>query len=82
MSEHEAGIARKAKILSFLLKYRGAGVFGGLKDDAATAETPPPDTEGKPAQFVDDLEAMGPAPGRAPPAPRGSRRCGRASDRC
>ena len=61
MSAQEPGVVRKARILSFLLKYRSAGVFGGLKDDDATAQAPSPDTEGKPAQFVDDLEAMGPA---------------------
>ena len=57
----QSGMARTAKILQFLLKYRNAGVFNGLDLDAATAEhdveVP---TEGKPEQFVTDLEALGP----------------------
>ena len=52
----QSGMARTAKILQFLLKYRNAGVFNGLDLDAATAEhdveVP---TEGKPEQFVTDL---------------------------
>ena len=57
----EGGLARTAKILRFLLKYRNAGVFSGLDLDAATAEHGiPPQTEGRPEQFVSDLEALGP----------------------
>ncbi|KGM57733.1 ABC transporter substrate-binding protein [Lysobacter arseniciresistens ZS79] len=57
----ESGLARTAKILRFLLKYRNAGVFSGLDLDAATAgHDIPPQTEGRPEQFVSDLEALGP----------------------
>ncbi|NUS38739.1 MAG: AarF/ABC1/UbiB kinase family protein [Lysobacter sp.] len=61
MIETSSGLARTAQILRFLLKYRSAGVFTGL--DLATADAehaPPPATEGKPEEFVDDLEALGP----------------------
>ncbi|MGH8085835.1 MAG: ABC1 kinase family protein [Lysobacter sp.] len=57
----ESGLARTAKILRFLLKYRNAGAFSGLDLDAATAgHDIPPQTEGRPEQFVSDLEALGP----------------------
>ncbi len=55
------GLARTAQILRFLLKYRRAGVFTGLDLEAASVDPvalPPP--EGKPEEFVDDLEALGP----------------------
>lgn len=62
MTETSSGLARTAQILRFLLKYRSAGVFTGLDLDAADAEhAPPPATEGRPEEFVDDLEALGPA---------------------
>ncbi|WP_133500995.1 ABC1 kinase family protein [Cognatilysobacter terrigena] len=65
MSEPTSGIARTAQILKFLLKYRTAGIFTGLDQDAVLQEV---DAEadaqagepGKPEQFVDDLEALGP----------------------
>jgi predicted unusual protein kinase regulating ubiquinone biosynthesis (AarF/ABC1/UbiB family) len=61
MTEHASGLARTAQILQFLLKYRRAGVFTGLDLDAATLDPGTvPDIEGKPEQFVDDLEALGP----------------------
>ena len=60
MSESASGLARTAQILRFLLKYRSAGVFSGLDLDAASPEHLPPATEGKPEEFVDDLEALGP----------------------
>jgi predicted unusual protein kinase regulating ubiquinone biosynthesis (AarF/ABC1/UbiB family) len=57
-----SSLARTSQILQFLLKYRSAGVFTGLDLDAATL---PADSavgeEGKPEQFVSDLEALGPA---------------------
>ncbi len=57
----EGGIARTTHILGFLLKYRNAGVFTGLDLDAAgidqVAES---ETDGKPDEFVADLEALGP----------------------
>ncbi len=61
---HSHGLARTARILAFLLKYRSAGVFTGLDLDgagagAAPGDAPPP-TEGRPEAFVDDLEALGP----------------------
>ena len=61
--DHDHGLARTARILAFLLKYRSAGVFTGLDLDgtaAAPATAPPPPTEGRPESFVDDLEALGP----------------------
>ena len=62
MNDSPSSLGRTAQILRFLLKYRSAGVFTGLDLDAATVETEgTPDTEGKPEQFVADLEALGPA---------------------
>ncbi|MDQ3228222.1 MAG: AarF/UbiB family protein, partial [Pseudomonadota bacterium] len=61
MTEPATGIARTAQILHFLLKYRSAGVFTGLDLDAATLD--PAETtqaEGRPEEFVSDLEALGP----------------------
>ncbi|MEO6366284.1 MAG: AarF/UbiB family protein [Luteimonas sp.] len=61
MTESATGLARTAQILRFLLKYRSAGVFTGLDLDAATLD--PADTaqaDGKPEEFVTDLEALGP----------------------
>lgn len=61
MTESESGLARTAQILHFLLKYRSAGVFSGLKVD--TDNLPPdqqPPTAGKPEEFVGDLEKLGP----------------------
>ncbi|MGV8942269.1 MAG: ABC1 kinase family protein [Lysobacter sp.] len=57
-----SGIARTVQILRFLLKYRNAGIFSGLDlNDVAVAEQDEaPPTAGKPEQFVDDLEALGP----------------------
>ena len=61
MTDSTSGLARTAQILRFLLKYRSAGVFTGLDLDAATLDPDNlPQTEGKPEQFVDDLEALGP----------------------
>ena len=61
MTAAPTGVARTAQILRFLLKYRNAGVFTGLDLDAATTEHDiPPQTEGRPEQFVSDLEALGP----------------------
>ncbi|MDQ3057494.1 MAG: AarF/UbiB family protein, partial [Pseudomonadota bacterium] len=61
MNEPATGLTRTAQILRFLLKYRRAGVFTGLDLDASTLD--PADTaqaEGKPEEFVADLEALGP----------------------
>ena len=61
MTDQASGLARTAQILSFLFKYRRAGVFTGLDLDAANLDPATmPDTEGKPEEFVDDLEALGP----------------------
>lgn len=63
MSEPTTGFARQAQILRFLLKYRTAGVFSGLDQDAMLQEVEA-ETEraepGKPEEFVRDLEALGP----------------------
>ena len=64
MTDQASGLARTAQILGFLFKYRGAGVFTGLDLDAATLEPGMvPESDGKPEQFVDDLEALGKATG-------------------
>ena len=61
MTESTHGLARTAQILRFLLKYRRAGVFTGLDLDATSLDPAQvPATEGKPEEFVDDLEALGP----------------------
>jgi predicted unusual protein kinase regulating ubiquinone biosynthesis (AarF/ABC1/UbiB family) len=61
MNESSSGLGRTAQILQFLLKYRSAGVFTGLDLDAATLDAgTEPATEGKPAEFANDLEALGP----------------------
>ncbi|MCJ0824621.1 AarF/UbiB family protein [Luteimonas sp. 50] len=61
MTDQASGLARTAQILSFLFKYRRAGVFTGLDLDAANLDPAAmPETEGKPEEFVDDLEALGP----------------------
>ena len=59
MNTQPTGMARTAQILSFLLKYRTAGVFTGLDIDAAAVPEGAP-VEGKPEEFVSDLEALGP----------------------
>lgn len=57
----QGGLARTAQILRFLLKYRRAGVFTGLDlDDVTTDPVQQPQQEGKPEEFVADLEALGP----------------------
>jgi predicted unusual protein kinase regulating ubiquinone biosynthesis (AarF/ABC1/UbiB family) len=61
MTTDSRSLARTAQILRFLLKYRGAGVFTGLDLDAASIDgDTEPATEGKPAEFAHDLEALGP----------------------
>jgi predicted unusual protein kinase regulating ubiquinone biosynthesis (AarF/ABC1/UbiB family) len=56
-----SGLARTAQILHFLVKYRSAGVFTGLDLDASLLEPDSePASEGKPAEFAKDLEALGP----------------------
>jgi predicted unusual protein kinase regulating ubiquinone biosynthesis (AarF/ABC1/UbiB family) len=64
MSEQTTGLARTAQILKFLVKYRSAGVFSGLDQDAmlqeVEAETEQRTDPGKPEEFVRDLEALGP----------------------
>ncbi len=61
MTDAESSLARTGRILRFLFKYRSAGVFSGLDVDAASAAAGDvPTTEGKPEEFVADLEALGP----------------------
>ncbi len=60
MTDQSSGLARTAQIVRFFFKYRSAGVFTGIDLDAATQDITPDDTEGKPEEFVDDLEALGP----------------------
>lgn len=62
MSDH-ASLSRYAQIGAFLLRYRKAGLFDGLDLDvqeATLAEQAKQVPEGRPEQFVDDLEALGP----------------------
>ncbi len=58
-----SSLSRYARIAAFVLRYRKAGLFGGLDldlNEAALAdEAGTPDTA-DPQQFVDDLEALGP----------------------
>jgi ubiquinone biosynthesis protein len=54
------GFSRTAQIVRFLLKYRSAGVFTGLDAEAFAPVDDPMPTEGKPEEFVADLEALGP----------------------
>ncbi len=55
------GIARTMEILRFLLKYRNAGIFNGQDlDEVAVEHDEPLPAAGKPEEFVDDLEALGP----------------------
>ena len=57
----ESGVARSARILGFLLKYRNAGVFGGLDmQDMSPGSDAAEPVSGKPEEFVNDLEALGP----------------------
>jgi predicted unusual protein kinase regulating ubiquinone biosynthesis (AarF/ABC1/UbiB family) len=65
MSEQTTGLARTAQILRFMLKYRSAGIFSGLDQDAMLQELEADEDRqqaphGKPEEFVDDLEALGP----------------------
>lgn len=55
------GLARTGRILRFLMRYRGTGVFTGL--DLRSSAPIPSDLEAidqRPERFVDDLEALGP----------------------
>lgn len=61
MTDTDSSLARTGRILRFLFKYRNAGVFSGLDVDAASvAGSDAPPTEGRPEEFVADLEALGP----------------------
>ena len=65
MSEQTTGLARTAQIVRFMLKYRSAGIFSGLDQDAMLQEVEAEADRqeaphGKPEEFVDDLEALGP----------------------
>ena len=58
--------ARSMRIAAFLARYRNAGIFAGLDTEpgATSPELPATTTaasDGTPEQFVQDLEAMGPA---------------------
>jgi predicted unusual protein kinase regulating ubiquinone biosynthesis (AarF/ABC1/UbiB family) len=63
-AESQGRLARNAQILRFLLRYRNAGIFNGLDEAASFADV---DAAGgdvaddaTPADFVRDLEALGP----------------------
>ena len=55
-----SSLARTAQILRFLFKYRNAGVFSGVDVDASEVDAAHAAPEGRPEEFVDDLEALGP----------------------
>jgi predicted unusual protein kinase regulating ubiquinone biosynthesis (AarF/ABC1/UbiB family) len=55
-TDKPSGLARSARIVQFLWKYRRVGVFSGLDLEEGECDTP----EGKPEEFVRDLEALGP----------------------
>lgn len=61
MNDAAGGLVRGGRIVNFLVKYRGTGIFNGLDLDEATspADQEAPD-DGKPEAFVRDLEALGP----------------------
>ncbi|MFC0677682.1 ABC1 kinase family protein [Lysobacter korlensis] len=60
MTDKPTGLARTAQIVRFLLKYRSSGVFTGLDADAMAPRDEDLPKEGKPEEFVSDLEALGP----------------------
>lgn len=60
MNDQPHGLARGARILGFLFKYRGSGVFSGLNLDAVSSPADEPSEEGRPEEFARDLEALGP----------------------
>lgn len=60
MTNAPVGFARTAQIVRFLLKYRSAGVFTGLDAEAFAPADEPLPGEGRPEEFVADLEALGP----------------------
>lgn len=51
------GMAHKARVLRFLLRYRRAGLFSGLQ---LPNEEGADDEQGQPERFAQDLEALGP----------------------
>jgi predicted unusual protein kinase regulating ubiquinone biosynthesis (AarF/ABC1/UbiB family) len=55
-----SGLVRTAQIVRFLAKYRSAGVFSGLDVEASAADAEPSIEDGRPEEFVSDLEALGP----------------------
>lgn len=60
-TETPSPLGRTADILAFLMKYRSAGVFGGLDtNSSALANVPESTPHGKPEEFVADLEKLGP----------------------
>src|SRR5688500_15386667 len=59
MNAEPSTLPRSAQILEFLLKYRTAGVFTGLDVDPTVQDEDAP-AQGKPEEFVTDLEALGP----------------------
>lgn len=58
--EPQGKLARSAQILSFLLKYRSAGVFSGLDADDTLDDGAAATDDAQPEAFVTDLEALGP----------------------
>jgi len=56
----DSGLARTARIVRFLIKYRRAGLFAGLDLDATGAAGSADAPAGKPEEFAADLESLGP----------------------
>ena len=59
-SPQASGLARTAQIVRFLAKYHSACVFSGLDVEASTADADLVIEDGRPEEFVNDLEALGP----------------------
>jgi len=60
-AQSSTGLARTGRILRFLMRYRGTGVFTGLDLRSSVQITGEVDVaDQRPEQFVKDLEALGP----------------------
>lgn len=60
MATLSTGMSRSAKILRFLVRHRNSGIFSGIDTDLPEAESELHADDGRPEDFVSDLEALGP----------------------
>lgn len=59
---NDSSAPRPVRIAAFLAKYRNAGIFAGMDTQPVASRNAQPEApSGTPAQFVADLEALGPA---------------------